>query len=175
MRKSCTAVKWMFAIVVIFAPIKLVALEETEEEALIEETPGEAMPEATEDDFKGTETISGDDAVCSSEEDSVALCDESADIVDEWSTEFVEGALLDGQSVPCSPGSVYWDCRVALGRLLDNTPADLDGTDDRESWFRTFPQTQVFPMGMEVSGIKWRYNPMGTVGLVAPGWAPDGP
>jgi hypothetical protein len=62
---------------------------------------------------------------------------------------------------------VFWNVRVALGDLLDGTPADLDGTADRATWYASFPATKVFPMGAEIAGIKWRYNSLGTVGLVA--------
>ncbi len=69
-------------------------------------------------------------------------------------------------SVPCEPGLVYWESRNALGRLLKWTASDLRGTKYRAPWFQAFPWTKSFPEAGEVAGAKYRYNSMGTVGLV---------
>ncbi len=69
-------------------------------------------------------------------------------------------------SVPCEPGLIYWESRDALGRLLKWTASDLRGTKYRAPWFQAFPWTKSFPEAGEVAGAKYRYNSMGTVGIV---------
>ncbi len=91
-----------------------------------------------------------------------------------------EAVLDDDQSVPCEPGKIRGESRLALGALLRNTPADLRGTKYRAPWFQAFPWTKSFPEAAEMSGAIYRYSSFGTVGLLLstspwPLWFNPGP
>ncbi len=76
------------------------------------------------------------------------------------------GPLVGDISVPCEPGKIRAESRVALGEMLKWTPADLRGTNYRAPWFQAFPQTRSFPAAADASAILYRYGVMGTVSKV---------
>lgn len=150
---------FVFAVLCFLTPTLSIA-----EEEMAIEIEDEGISSATLENFKGVDETG---TAVQPEEIDGAICEDGClDESECIESEYLVENFMDLQSIPCSPGSIIWESRVALGALLDGTPADLDGTDDRETWFASFPQTQVFPMGAEIAGIKWRFNTMGTVGLV---------